>query len=917
MNSALPSAPALLQTVLTASQNGVIVYQPVHDLTGTMTDFRLTMLNEIAERDINRPATELIGQLFGQLFPEPDDTTLLEQYRQVFTNGQAAHFEVQFMLPYQQAPTWFDVAAVRVEDNLVVSYTNIGQFKADADAAQRAQVLERAFDASVSGITVYEAVRNEQGQIDDFRFVMINEAGLRMSGYTREQLIGNSVWQIYPAIKLNGLFNQYVTVCETGQPFSGEHYYPEYEIWREITIVPVKGGIMLTYFDITDRKKLEITATQQALLLQGVLEGVPVGIAVLSPVRKKTDGDNRITDFRVVRMNTSLRRIFCPTVSDVVGQLLTVVFAKASESGLLSYCIVGVALGEPQEYDMSYAVNGAPLWYRVSIVCLGDQVILTLTDITSTKVAQLAHHFQAELLQKISDNTPAGLVLWEAVREDTPQRNVIDFRYQMTNLMNTVVTGYTEKDLVGKCMLETFPRFCGTELETVLHEVVETGCTQRMIFTYYTERPGSWFDAQFVRKSDGVLMTFMDVTEQHKAQLAQKAQYDLFQTAINSQPAGIVLFAPIREPTEDGQPGPIVDFVYEMVNETELRLVGKSADELIGQRLKSLFPGNDGRQFFGKMMAVAETGQAQQWLLPFFSDGIQGWFQASLISHGDQILFTFLDVTELTRQRQALEIANLNLRHSNENLQQFAYIASHDLQEPLRKIQSFGDIIATSNATVLDDNSKDMLSRMQAAAKRMSGLIKDLLDYSQIATHRTPFAPIILSDLLNKALDELFVAVQESKASVKWDKLPVIFGDKKQLQQLFQNLLSNAIKYRREGLIPQIQISARMVSVKDMPPSLVEKSLAVQTTPDSADLLFHEINVTDNGIGFDEQYLDRIFQVFQRLHGKAKYSGTGVGLAICRKVTENHRAILTATSQLGEGSTFTLYLPVSEKMNQI
>ncbi len=916
MNSTSPSAPALLQTILTASQNGVIVYQPVRDAMGVLSDLRLTMLNDIAEQDINRPATELIGQLFSQLFPQPDEITLLEQYREVFTTGKAARFEFQSTPPHQQAPTWFEVAAVRVDDNLVVSYTDISRAKADAEAAQRAEVLKRAFDASISGITVYEAVRNQEGQIDDFRFAMINDAGLRMSGYTREKLIGKSVWQIYPATKINGLFDQYVQVCETGQPYSGEHYYPEYDIWREITIVPVVDGIMLTYFDITARKKLEITAFQQAQLLQNVLEGVPVGTAVLSPVRNRTGGENRITDFLVVRVNMSLRRILALSVSDCVGQLLTTVFKKASESGLLSRCIIGLELGEPQEYDMPYATNGSPLWYRVSIVCLGDQVILTLTDITSTKVAQLEHHFQAELLQKISDNTPAGLVLWEAVRDTTDQQTVVDFCYRMSNLMNTVVTGYAEKDLVGKNLLETFPRFRGTELEATLREVVETGCTQRMIFTYYTERPGTWFDAQFVRKRDGVLMTFMDVTEQHKAQLAQKAQAHLFQTVINIQPAGMVLFSPVREPTADREPKRIVDFVYEMVNETELRLLGMSTNELTGQRFRTLFPSDDGQQLFEKMVAVAETGESQEWLLPFFSDGIQGWFKASLIRHGDQILFTFLDVTELKRQQQALEVVNMELRHSNDNLQQFAYIASHDLQEPLRKIQSFGDIIASRNAHELDDNAKDMLARMQAAASRMSTLIKDLLDYSRITTHRTPFAPVVLPDLLNEVLNDLSVAVQESKATIIWDKLPVVFGDKKQLAQLFQNLLSNAIKFRREAEAPQIQVSARTVSIKDMPPSLIEKSLIILTKVDGTDLVFHEINVTDNGIGFDEQYLDRIFQVFQRLHGKAKYPGTGVGLAICRKVIENHRGILTATSEAYKGATFTVYLPVGENVKQ-
>jgi len=914
MNANMPSASALLKTVLTASDNGLIVYQPVRDTVGMLTDLHLMMLNPIAERHIKRPAVEAIGKPFSQLFPQANDNSLLEQYRRVAETGQPARFECQHAEPDQPTPVWFDVSAVRVDDTLIVSYTDISQAKADSEAARRANLLEQSFDASVSGITVYEAIRNEQGQIDDFRFVMINRAGLQMSGYTREQLIGHSVCQIYPATKLNGLFDQYVQVCETGQPFSGEHYYPQYDVWRDLTIVSVQGGIMLTYIDITDRKKTEETVRHQTQLLQGVLEGVPVGIAVLKAVRNQESAENQVVDFRIIRMNTVLRTVFGLDTPDANGQLLTAVFKRASVSGLLSRCVLSVELGESQEYDMPYAVNGSPHWYRVSIASTGEQIILALTDITSTKVAQLVHHFQAELLQKIRDTTPAGLVLWEAVRDDTPQRAIIDFRYTMTNRMNTFVTGYSEEYLVGKNLLETFPRFRGTELEMALREVTETGQNQRMVFTYYTERPDGWFDAQFVRKGDGVLMTFMDVTEQYKAQLAQKAQSDLLQTVINVQPAGLVMYRPVWEQTANGQLGRIVDFQFEMVNETELRVVGKTTNELIGQRHNTLFPSNDGQQFFEKMVEVAESGQPQEWLLPYFSDGIQGWFQAALLRHDDLLLFTFLDVTEMKRQQQALELANMELRQSNDNLQQFAFIASHDLQEPLRKIQSFGDMIASKNEAVLDGTSKDMLARMQAAAIRMSGLIKDLLDYSRITTHRTPFAPVILSDLLTDILGDLFVEVQESDATVEWDELPVLIGDKRQLQQLFQNLLSNAIKFRKERLIPRIYVSSRTVGIRDIQGALVEKSLVSQTMDDGTDMLFHEISVADNGIGFDEKYLDRIFQVFQRLHGKAKYPGTGVGLAICRKVIENHRGVLTATSQPGEGATFTIYLPVGERM---
>lgn len=904
------SAPALLQSVPSAAQNRLLVFKTICDAAGSLTNLRLLKINAIAEKDLGYPATHLIGQLGERAFPPLADSGLFERFKRVVETGDAAQFEFQFVRPGELVPGWFDASLLQLDDCLIMTYNDNRQQKVNVDTTRRADILERAFEASVNGITVYEAVRNEQGQVDDFRFVMINEAGLRMSGYTRDDLLGRSVWQIYPATKINGLFDRYVQVYETGKLYSGEHYYPEYDLWRDITIVPVDGGIMLTYIDITVHKKTEEAAIRHAQLLNGILEGVPVGLAVLNAVRSNNGVDNRIKDFQITRINSVLQSMIGAPGFSCSGQLLTDAFEMVGESGLLSHCMVGVEMGKVQEFDLPYSTDGLPKWYRVSMAPDGEQVILVLTDITATKEAQLAHHFQADLLLSISDNTPAGMVLWEAIRDNTPQRNIIDFRYRMSNLMNSYVTGYTADYLIGKALLATFPRFRGTELETTLREVAQTGRAQRMIFTYYTEQPGGWFEAQFVRVRDGILMTFMNVTEQHKAQLAQKEQADLIQAIVNAQPSGIMFYEPVREQITSEQSGRTIDYRFRLVNESGAAMLNRSIAELLNNRMIELFPGLETEAVFELMNNVADTGTPVYRTMPYFANGIKGWFQSSIMKHGDQILCTFLDVTELKLQQQALELANIQLRHSNDNLQQFAYIASHDLQEPLRKITAFGEIIARKYEGVLDDTARDMIGRMQEAAKRMSTLIKDLLDYSRISTHRKPFAPVPLTDLLTNVVNDLYTAIQEAKAVIEWGELPILWGDQRQLEQLFQNLISNAVKFRQPDAPPSISISSRVLKVRDIPAFRSGRELLVPTKADGSEQLFNEISVADNGIGFDEKYIDRIFQVFQRLHGKGSYAGTGVGLAICRKVSENHRGMLTATSQFGMGSTFILYLPV-------
>ncbi|GAB3904469.1 hypothetical protein GCM10028803_33950 [Larkinella knui] len=259
---------------------------------------------------------------------------------------------------------------------------------------------------------------------------------------------------------------------------------------------------------------------------------------------------------------------------------------------------------------------------------------------------------------------------------------------------------------------------------------------------------------------------------------------------------------------------------------------------------------------------------------------------------------------ELERQVQArtqeLKNSNQDLLRSNENLTRFAYVASHDLQEPLRKIQSFGSLLQSQYASGLGENGMDLINRMQSSAGRMSELIKDLLAYSRISTRQQAFDPVSLTEITRKVLETLELQIHQSGATIQIDDLPTVNGDYSQLGQLFQNLLSNAIKFSRSNLPPQIQIQYANLAATELP---------LTVRPNRQVSHYHLISVTDNGIGFDEKYTDRIFEVFQRLHGKSVYSGTGVGLAICQKVVENHGGAITARSQPGQGSTFIVCLP--------
>lgn len=245
-------------------------------------------------------------------------------------------------------------------------------------------------------------------------------------------------------------------------------------------------------------------------------------------------------------------------------------------------------------------------------------------------------------------------------------------------------------------------------------------------------------------------------------------------------------------------------------------------------------------------------------------------------------------VQERTQQLYAanftLEQLNAELQRSNQELEQFAYVASHDLQEPLRAVAGYTQLLADEYQNSLDKTAQEYITYIIDGAARMSQLIQDLLAYSRVNTKGKPFIPTDCNSVLPQVLGNLQVLIAENNATITYDSLPTVIADKTQLVQLFQNLISNAIKFRREEL-PQIQITAEL--------------------EDKAWLF----SVTDNGIGIKSQYIERIFQIFQRLHTRREVSGTGIGLAICKKIVERHHGHIWAESEPGIGTTFYFTIP--------
>lgn len=307
------------------------------------------------------------------------------------------------------------------------------------------------------------------------------------------------------------------------------------------------------------------------------------------------------------------------------------------------------------------------------------------------------------------------------------------------------------------------------------------------------------------------------------------------------------------------------------------------ASETLGQTIWDAFPGSYDSAF-GLSYRDARRNNEPCHFESFY-DPLKSWFEVHAYPSDEGLAVYFQNITERRALDAQLQQTLIELGRSNRELEEFAFVASHDLQEPLRKIQAFSERLL-SRANTLDNDGRDYLQRMAAAASRMQTLVIDLLDYSRVTSRSQPPQILEVDRLLDDALQNLETAIENCSAQIQREPLPAVRGDASQLCRVLQNLLSNAMKFHKAGETPQIRIYAEY--------------------PDTPGWV---LCIADNGIGFEEKYLDRIFNPFQRLHGREAYAGTGIGLAIVKKILERHGATITANSTLGVGSVFRIHFP--------
>lgn len=893
----------LLYGVFNTLQDAILVLEAIRDEQGTLTDFCFTHANATVGSLPGYPIGALLQQTFRTVCTSQQDNELFKQYRLVTETGTP--YQAELAYTHNGQTNWLRISAVKFGDGVRLAVTNTTKDRTDEQAIlASAATLQYVIDIAQTGIFVVSPVYDNAKRHVDFRFEVVNRTLATLVNQTPDQLKGRLCSDWFVSYRDTSMFEQCKHVLDTGEDRNFEIHYAVDNLneWFDVKAVRFNDNVLVTFTNYTELKRaqfaLEQTAAeaeQQAELLNSVLDGSSSGVMAFEAIRDETD---RIVDFTCLVVNRSATLMIDRKLEEMISSTMLTIFPGNIQTGLFDLYVNTTETGMPGRKEVYYNYDGLDLWLDIFIQKLGNGFVVTFTDISNTKRSAITIEQSADELRTVIDSAQVAIFLINPVYNELGK--IADFRFRTANHMIASYVGQEPDALMGELVSRWFPEYLVNGLFQRYVAIFETGRTQHFNFHLEISDQDFWQGYTVVKVGRDILVTFTDFTELKKLQQRLEASATELQTVIDTCQTGIFLFSPVWN-----QEGEVVDFRFRLANRQLSSYVGQEPEDVVGALGSTWLPDYKTNGMFELYHKTYITGVSQRSEFHYNGGGVDAWLDIKTTKLGGDVLVTFGDYTPLKLLQQQLENSVVDLQRSNKNLEQFAYVASHDLQEPLRKIQAFGDIVQSQFAPLIGESGADMISRMQSAAARMQILIKDVLAYSRIATKRETVGPVNLNQILSEVMIDIETAINEKKAVIQVEPLPTVRGDASQLRQLFQNLISNALKFAKteeNAELPVVTITSCRIRGRD----LQEATLA----DTDADRLFYLIEVNDNGIGFDPHQAERIFQVFQRLHGRSEYQGTGIGLAIVQKVVDNHQGHILAEGRPGLGATFRILLPV-------
>ncbi len=884
---------AFYEELVRQSTTRKAILSPVFDEAGAITDFRYEYANygkgiDDAHRKLAYFDVDIAGKLVTELIPSVKRTPVFDFYKEVYTGGRPMRTELWHHADGINSAVV--LTGLRLDgERILVTYNDISDaHRLAMDLEKERARLDAVFENVPLGMTVFEAVRDTNGVLADLRLTRRNEQALRLSRIPAEKYqVGTLLSELMPE-DMHEAIELMLNVVRTGEPFVHELYQPHLDIWIQSRVMKHGDGLLNTIQDITQSKRQNEALTGQKALLEGVMEASPNGITVLQALR---DASGAVTDFRVALANEKIVGASGHAREDYFGKPF---FERRPElrSEVMPVMLRVLETRRPEATET--LVPDIARWMRTSFTPLGDGLVATIEDITGQKEIVARIERSAGLLNAVLDASPISVVVYESIRDAAG--TVADFRPLIANKLAIELSGRSPEDFLKL----SFFQHSGELPETVLPALQAVVAQQQtQVFEHQSVGKKCWLRSVITPFGDGFIVTSQDISA-HKQQTAQiEEQAALFNGILASLQNGLSIYRIIR----DGD-GALEDLEYLEVADTVLRDTGKSRDEILGHRILALYPGLETTDYWRAYTEVAETGRPvsfeTHFTLPGYDNYLLNW--VTPIGH-DRLVSVYYKINDLKQAQRELEHTVHELRRSNEDLEQFASIASHDLQEPLRKVQSFGAMLESRYAEALGEGGKDLVVRMQKAAGRMRNLVTGLLAFSRLSGDQSEaLRPIDLNALIADICTDLEEQLQGSGGHISVaSRLPFVMGIEGQLRHLFQNVLSNALKFRKPDLRPEVRISAGPPAAGD----------AGRLSPLANPADYVRVEMADNGIGFEPEFAEKIFGLFERLHGVNEYQGTGIGLSISRRVAERHGGAIWATGEKGVGSTFFVLLQLA------
>lgn len=876
-------------------------------------NFIIDFANDALLRIWGKKASEVLQQPYFKVFEELRGTGLENIYRQVFETGvPQTREEVSYWVQRngEEAEEFYKIIYTPIRD---ASGMVVGIMAPGYDITGQVRARREAEEKQVFNHTILESSPDCVKIIDrDGRLVSMTTQGLCLMEVDDFCLIQNQYWwMLWPeasreAVRdsvvkgLQGKPSQFMAFCPTtkGTPK-----------WWDVVVTPIRdaGGnisqILSISRDITSSRKDESELRYRGALLEAIQEGSPDGILLTGPDKETISYNSRFAQqWHLPQHQTGKGAPWLAALAAqqlcAPGQLMAQMdrlYSHPSETSLDELEFKDGTTLERHGYPVIGADGTHYAWAWV------------FRDITHRQRYKATLWESEKRFRSTFENAEAGIA-----------HVAPDGRLLLVNQRFCDIIGYKQEELLDRGFQDiTYPEDLQSDLALV-QQVLQGNRDNYELEKRYIRKDGQtvWVSltVSLVRDEAGMPQYFIsviqDLTQRKIAEeklrqselryrmLAESLEYQVaertaeleqsqafLKSILNRTQNGIITYQPIRNAE-----GAIADFRITFINDMVTRDLGINPADIIGKTMLEAFPNATTNGIFTHLVGFLDHNESGHFpLIVPHTDGPL-YFDMAADRMGDGATITISNITGQRRAALQLEALNKELKRSNADLQQFAHVASHDLKEPVRKIKTFTSRLQQELEGKIDERNQQYLNKVQSAASRMITMIDGVLKYSTLSATEEAEEVVDLNELFHNIESDLEVLLQQKSAVLEVAPLPSLKGAPVLLYQLFYNLINNSLKFSRAGVPPHIQVSATPVQKEG-------KS-------------FIQIRVMDNGIGFDTEYAEQIFATFTRLNSKDQYEGTGLGLALCQKIVERHGGTISATSQKGLGSAFSILLPM-------